>query len=224
MAEILDESMLGDILKSGQTQYFFHKEEDGEVEVVFESSISITEPGNEDLVGRVWNPPIVDANGNQLLDFNGEPRQPWAKVEAKVIMNGAPQIYAFGGKTSSCLRTMIQQMNSQGIKNDDLPGTKWSINRTGKWNWVIQYLGKEELKKTPTPSPKNKVVDEIEKVIKEIVSKNPSLEDGVDKEQLVHTITFLSEIKEKQIEDNWNNLISNGIIKVIGDKVLIKRE
>ena len=130
MADILDENMLGDILKAGPTQYFFHKEEDGEVEIIFESSISITEPGNEDLVGRLWNPPVVDANGNELLDFNGNPRVPWAKVEAKVIMNGAPQIYAFGGKTSSCLRTIIQQMNANSIKNGDLPGTKWSINRT----------------------------------------------------------------------------------------------
>ncbi len=173
MADILDENMLGDILKAGPTQYFFHKEEDGEVEIIFETSISITEPGNEDLVGRLWNPPVVDANGNELLDFNGNPRQPWAKVEAKVIMNGAPQIYAFGGKTSSCLRTIIQQMNANSIKNGDLPGTKWSINRTGKWNWVIQYLGKEQLKTAPTPKINTKV-NEIKTILADIKGKNPS--------------------------------------------------
>jgi len=222
MADILDEDMLGDILKSSPSQYFFHKEEDGEVEVLFETPISITEPGDEDIMGRVWNPPIVDANGNPLLDFNGEPRQPWAKVEAKVFINGAPHIYAFGGKTSSCLKAIIQQMNANSIKNSDLPGTKWSINRTGKWNWIISYIGEEALPaSTPAPTKTDNKVKVIKDALSGIKLKNPSIEDGIDKSKLIYTITFLSGLTEKDVEECWKDLIVSNVIKEVGDKVFV---
>ena len=100
MAKTLEPNMFDKILSSGPTQYFFHREEDGEVELIFTSPISVTEPGEEDLVGRVWNPPITDAQGNPLIEQfganKGNPRQPWAKVEAKCLINGVEKIYAFG--------------------------------------------------------------------------------------------------------------------------------
>ena len=137
----LTNDMLKDILKESGGQYFFHKEDVGEVIVEFESPIEKFEPGDEDFAGRTWNPPVTDAQGNPMLDFSGNPREPWPKCEAKCIINGAHKYYSFGGPRSKSLTTFTEVMNREGIDNvKDLPGTKWSINRIGKWDWIKQNL------------------------------------------------------------------------------------
>jgi hypothetical protein len=155
MVEVTNE-MLNDILKEAGGQYFFHREDVGKIEIVFESGIARFEPGEEDFAGRLWNPPITDAQGNPILDFSGNPREPWAKFEAKAIIDGAHKYYSFGGARSKQLTAFIEAMKREDISNDQLPGTKWSIERIGRWDWTIKYLGKGE---TPSPTTTPKTTD-----------------------------------------------------------------
>ena len=67
MAEIISDDMFDELLNSIQGQYFFHRD-DGPVEIEFEGSICVTNPGEEDLAGRIWEPPVMDADGNPLLE------------------------------------------------------------------------------------------------------------------------------------------------------------
>ena len=226
MAKTLNQDTLGDILNSGGGKYFFHKEEDGEVVITFTSEIQITEPGDEDLIGRIWDPPIVDADGNPLLDFNGNPREKWSKVEAEGKINGANVVYAFGGERSSSLRALIEQMNANEITNDTLPGTKWSIARLGKWNWSIKYLGKEDISSSVSSKKKERNIDNenfetIKTALGELVERNAKVKEGVNKNQLVQTLVFMTGVKPNIIEDMWEHLELTGLIKIDGNVIKI---
>ena len=74
MKEVTDK-MFSEILSNSGSQYFFHREDTGEVTMVFKSGIRKVEPGEEDSAGRIWNPKLTDANGNPLLDFQGNPKE-----------------------------------------------------------------------------------------------------------------------------------------------------
>jgi len=218
MAQIITEDELNNILKSAPGKYFFHRVEDGEVILTFTSPITITDPGEEDLLGRIWDPKVTDENGNPLLDINNQPRQKWSKVEAECLINGVKHVYSFGGKQSSSLRKLLEKMNENDITNETLPGTKWSITRVGKWDWIIQYLGREE-KKQSTKSNSN--IDKIRKSIEELKKDNPSASDGITKNEFLQTISFLAGIKPVDIISVWDDLVDNGIIKVDGDKIYL---
>ena len=225
MAKVITQETLGGIIASGGGKYFFHKEEDGEVIITFMSSISITDPGDEDLAGRIWDPPVTDADGNPLLDFNGNPREKWSKVEAECKINGVEHIYSFGGEKSSSLRALGEQMNRNGITNETLVGTKWSIARLGKWNWSVKYLGKEEIPSSDKPLERNLNLENYEKVsnaLQELKKSNKDVTEGVDKNQLLQTLCFMTSIKPSEIQKMWNNLLiaekideDNGKVKVL---------
>jgi len=221
MARIIKEDMMDEILASGPKQYFFQKEEDGEVTIVFTSSISIAEPGDEDLCGRIWNPPVNDANGNPILNANGKPRQPWAKVEAEANVKGAPVIYSLGGKNSSLFRTWISALKAFEIKNDELPGTKWTCTKNGKWNWNIQYIGKEDISSSSPSIIDNKDLYQIKQTLMELKSKNQSISRGVDKKQLIKTIALLTGKTQEEIDNMWYKLINEKVIAEKDGKVSV---
>ena len=219
MGKIIKEDMFDDILASGPKQYFFQKEEDGEVTIIFESPIQVTDPGDEDIVGRVWNPPVVDANGNPMLNFNGQPRQPWSKVEAEANVKGTPMIYSFGGKESGLFRAWISALRANEIKNEELPGTKWTSMKVGKWNWTIRYVGKEDITSTPTQTGSD--ISGVKKVLTELKVKNPMVTKGVDKKNLVKTAALLSGKSQEEIESMWYKLISEHVIIEKDGKVTV---
>jgi hypothetical protein len=210
MVEVTND-MLNDILKEAGGQYFFHKEDVGEVEVEFESPIEKFEPGEEDFAGRMWNPPVMDAQGNPILDFKGNPREPWAKLEAKCVINGAHKFYSFGGPKSKNLTCFIEVMNREGIANKDLPGTRWSINRVGKWDWDIRYLGRGDSSSSSSSSTiDNKVIDAIR------AKKDQSTKE-MTKNDFKMYIKLMTNI---DIDDIWDNLLSDKLISEKDDKVL----
>jgi hypothetical protein len=219
MSKKINEDMFDDILASGPKQYFFQKEEDGEVTVIFESGIHVTDPGDTDLVGRVWNPPVVDANGNPMLNFNGQPRQPWSKVEAEAVVKGTPMVYSFGGKESGLFRAWIGALRANEVKNDELPGTKWTCIKTGKWNWTINYIGKEEISSSPSKTGSD--TTEVKKILSDLKMKNPLVTKGVAKNQLVKTIALLSGKSQEEIDSMWYKLINEKVIVEKDGKVSV---
>ncbi len=225
MAKVISEDEFGSILSEATSKYIFHREEMGEIKLVFTSPIQITNPGDEDLVGRLWSPPVEDADGNPILEKfgpnKGNPRQPWSKVEAECTISGAPHIYSFGGKSSSSLRNMIQKMNENGIKNEDLPGTKWSINRTGPWDWTIEYLGKVETEKSASPTPQAKPdLGKIKEAISDL-SKNPEWKAGKEMNTFIQTLVFMTGSKPSEIKEMMADLVGEGVIVEAGGKVKI---
>lgn len=219
MSKVLTEDMFDEILSSGPKQYFFQKEEDGEVVIVFQSEIRVTEPGEEDIVGRVWNPPVVDANGNPILNFRGEPRLPWAKVEAEAIVKGAPMVYSFGGKETNLCKAWISAFRANEIPAKDLPGTKWTAMKTGKWNWTIRYVGKEDI--TSTPSPAGPDISGVKQILSDLKTKNPMVTKGVAKNQLVKTVALLSGKSQDEVEGMWSKLVREKIVVEKDGKVSV---
>ena len=219
MSKTISEDMFDEILSSGPKQYFFQKEEDGEVTIVFQSKIHVTDPGEEDLVGRIWNPPVTDANGNPILNFKGQPRLPWSKVEAEAVVKGTPMIYSFGGKETNLCKAWIGAIRANEITNDDLPGTKWTAMKTGKWNWTIRYVGKEDI--TSTPSPAGPDIIKVKSILDDLKVKNKEVTRGVSKNQLIKTIVILSGKSQEEIEGMWSKLIREKIVVEKDGKVSV---
>jgi len=238
--KVLTDELEDEILKSGPAQYFFHSEEDGEVVIEFETPIGVIEPGEKDWIDREWNPPIADAQGNPKLDKNGDPLQPWPKVEAKCIitcearappMISSPGVYSFGGKKSSQLRSMIAAIRAEELDMDSLPGTRWSINRVGRWDWQIRYLGKAEEGNKPSTSAKTETkatkepsadLSEIAGAFQQIKAKNPNVEKGLTKDELIPTISFITGISTNKVMSMWSKIVDEGILKQDGDKFFIE--
>jgi len=218
MKEVTDE-MFDDILKSAGPQYFFHRLEDGEIILVFKSGVRRIEPGEEDSAGRIWSPKVVDANGNPLLDRNGKPREPWAKYEAEVEIKGIPYIYSFSGERSSLLRNFAAALKKEDIKNSDLPGTKWSIERVGEYDWKIVYLGRE-WKEESKPS-KDESSDLINQITEALREKKDQSNNGLSKQDLIVYLAFVTHKKSEEIEKVYDQLLKLGIIKEESGKVYI---
>lgn len=210
MKELTSE-MFSDILSKSDSQYFFHKEDTGEVTIVFRSGIRKVEPGEEDSAGRIWNPKLVDANGNPMLDFKGNPKEPWTKFEAEVTIDGAPNIYSFAGEKSSILRSFIMAMNKEGISNNDLPGTKWTIDRIGKWDWKIMYVGRED---NSSPSNENtKLSPDIEKIREALRVKRDQSPEGLTENDFTSYISFVLHRKFDEVKPMISILIENKLIE-----------
>ena len=220
----LDDKMFGDILANSGSQYFFHKEDTGEVTMVLKSGIVKVEPGEEDSAGRVWSPKLTDANGNPLLDWNGNPKEPWAKFEAEVTIDGAPNIYSFSGEKSSVLRNFIMAMKKEGISNSELPGTIWSIDRIGKWDWNIKYLGREEENSSSSSSSKetNEENLDIKKIKEALQVKKDQSSEGIPENDLIGYISFILHKKSDEVKDMMPELIDKGLLKKENNLIYIQ--
>ena len=220
MAKVLTEDMLSDIVKDGPMQFFRHTEDKGAVEVVFTSSITHTEPGEIDMFGNKWEPRVTDENGMPIIDERtGKPREAWAKTEATCLIKGAPHIYSFSAK--SLLRAFAAVLNEQeDVSNETLAGSKWSIARTGKWDWSIQYLGREDIDELK-PEDKNSGSD-----IKEVLTKfkntnEEKVKAGLKKNQLIQYICFETDMKPANVETKLDELNKEGFLSIDDNGLVI---
>jgi len=211
----VDNELLDQILKDSGGNYYYHKE--GTVILIFESGISKVEPGEEDSVGRIWNPPLADKQGNPILDFQGNPKEPWAKFEARVIIDGVSRVYGFSGVKSSILKNFVMAMKRENISNDKLPGTKWSIERVGRWDWNIKYLGREGDKK----SSSSKATKIDQKIIDALKVKKDQSPNGLSKSDVVGFLALVTTKKTFEIEAIWKSLIDSKLIQEKDNKVFI---
>ena len=156
------------------------------------------------------------------MDFNKNPREPWEKFEAEVTINGAPHIYSFSGKRSSILKNFIIAMKREEIDNESLPGTKWSIDRVGRWDWNIKYLGKEEEESSSSSNLKKeyKKYPEIEKALS---VKKDSTSGPLDKDTLVAYLSIATNRKTIEVEEILIELLEQNLIqKDNNNKYIIK--
>jgi len=242
--KILTEEALNEILaESTSTSYFFQKEKgketregfqnfyekDGSVIVIFKTGMAQIEPEEEDQLGRIWNPRLKDDEGNPILDRGGNPRQAWAKFEAKAEIKGTETIYGFGGKSGILLKGFVSEMKKNEIKNPELPGTKWKIKCVGgaKYNtWDIEFLGKEEVPKEKVESKKAEEPNNYDRIKDTIIGiKEDNLARtlaGLGKEELIGAVAYKSKLSEKEVEKVFPQLEENGVVKMTGDKVYIQ--
>jgi hypothetical protein len=218
MREITDK-LFDEILENSGSQYFFHKLEDGLVEVVFKSGIRQVKPGEEDSAGRIWNPKLTDANGNPALNRDGTPREPWTKYEAEVTIKGVPHIYSFGGEKTAILKNFIMALKREEIHNDELVGTKWAIERIGQWDWRIRYLGKEAQASPSKPVPK--LNPELTKIKDALSVKKDQAGSGIPKNDFIAYLAFVLHKKSEEVKVLLPELVTQNLIREENNLVYI---
>jgi len=219
----VDDSLFKEILSKSQSQYFFHKDDTGRIELVFETTICKIDPGEEDLAGRIWDPKLTDADGNPRLDKNGNPIEPWTTYQAKVNITKAanatdigPKVYSFGGERSPQLREFIKAVVNMGFSSKDLPGTKWEIEKIGQWDWDVKYVGKEESNPPakPTESIDKNIDVDFDKIKSALAVKKDQGNNGITKDNLLVYLSFVLNKKSEEIEKILPDLLSRNLVKL----------
>jgi len=175
------------------------REEHGIVEVKFLSPIEAIEPGEVDMAGFTWNPD-----------------NPWTKHEAKVEYNGVAHILSLGGERSGLLIQILDQCIKNGFKPDEIAGTVWRIKREGN-GYFVEYVGREG----ETQTKSDDTYEKIKATIQSIKSDMPQyLEKGVSKEEFISGVvikanmTGYADIKREQVEEVFDRLVQDGVIKL----------
>jgi hypothetical protein len=212
--KIVDDKLFDSILEKSGPDTYFYKPEDGRIEVILKSGVRAINPGDTDSNGRIWNPKLVDANGNPKLDRQGNPMQPWTKYEALAIIKGVPNVFSFGGEKSPMLRAFIKVLKAEELSNGTLPGTKWSFEKIGQWDWAIKYLGKVE-GDTPSskPSVKKEVNPDLIKIKEALASKKDMGSNGIAKADIIAFLSFVTHKKADDVKALIPSLVSEKIIK-----------
>ena len=236
MAKILNDDMLKQILEElGSSVYFYQKEKgkerkeeselydaDGSVTVIFTSELNQVEPGEKDILGKVWIPKTKDDDGNPLLDKNNRPRQAWSKFEVKAIIKGKEKVYGLGSDFGAQFRGTVFEMAKNNIKSNELPGTKWKYRALPNWKWDITYLGRVELPKE-IKNGKSKEESNVEKVKAAVLKAKENQPriglTGVDRKDLVDAVAFLTKLDEKKVNAVWSKVLESGVIKEVDGKV-----
>jgi hypothetical protein len=239
--KILDDAMLREVMAELSTSVYFYQkekakareeekelyEEDGSVITIFTSGISQVEPGEEDILGKIWNPPIKDKDGNPKLDKNGNPKKAWDKFEVKAIIKGKEKVYGLGSNYTAQFRGVYMEMMKNNLKSIDLPGTKWKMKCLGEYKWDITYLGKVEIPKKTNGTKKIKedpvipIKDQVMKGITMVNEKAPLSQKlaGIGKKDLIDAIAFFTEVDEKKINSVWQEVLASGVIKEENGKI-----
>jgi len=238
MAKVLDDSALKQILEElGSSVYFYQKEKekardsekelyepDGSVIVTFISGVVQVEPGKEDSLGKIWNPPIKDKDGNPELDKSGRPKKAWSKFEIKSLIKGKEKIYGLGSDFGAQLRGVISEMTKNGLKSAELPGTQWKFKSLGNYKWDVEYVGKVELPKETNgkkPNSKESNLDAVKKGILSVKEKASLTQKlaGLEKNDFINAVGFFAEVEDKKIHSIWKEILELGIIKEENGKI-----
>jgi len=180
------------------------REEDGEVEVIFKSTIEAIEPGDTDMTGHTWSPP----EGAE-----------WTKHEAKVEVNGVTHILSLGGEKSPLLLGILNYCIQNNIKPEEIVGTRWRIKRIGN-RYEITYLGNGQANDKPSAEGSDDEYNKIVKAIEAIKNEMPEyLQNGIIKDEFISAVTIKSnmlgstDITRAIVEKYFERLLSDGVIK-----------
>lgn len=220
MAQEVTEDTWNEIQKNGPSDYFILKEEDGKIEVEFITTQYVVETGDKDLAGRIWD-------------------KDWPKNEIKGIVDGAPKIFSLGWSTHPLLRSFIAVCKKNKITPGTLPGTKWTIQKTGEYDYEINYLGRadQESASSANSTPENKAKKPIKNETKQIdedddyktientilsLKDEPELSEGKSKEEFISIVGLKAQLPKNDVRPQFEKAIQKGIVKESNGVVAIE--
>jgi len=203
MAKKVNESTWDEIQKNSAGDYFILDEDKGKVNVEMLSEHYFVETGDKDLAGRVWD-------------------KEWPKNEIKALVDEETKIFSLGWTTGALLRKFIAQCKKNGITPDDLPGTKWTMEKTGEYEYDIQFLGKSD--STSAKKPKETGSDEYRKVKETIESlkDEPELAEGKTKDSFLAIVGLKAHMPKADVQKQFDDLVSNDVIQEVDGKIVIQ--
>ena len=222
MAKKVNEDTWNAIQKNSQGDYFILGEDNGKVEVEILSPHYVVEQGDEDLAGRIWN-------------------NEWAKNEIKALVDEETKIMSLGWATHPFLRTFIAACKKNGVTPDTLEGTRWTMQKTGEYEYKIEYLGRsknttstssqqQELKTNQDPVETLKSTDVESKVdngynkIKETIlslKNEPELAEGKSRGEFIAIIGLKAQIPKRDVEKYFDQIISNNVVSEVNGTIVI---
>ena len=206
MAKKVSEKTWNEIQKNSAGDYFILDEDAGKITVEALSEHYLVETGDKDLAGRIWD-------------------KEWPKNEMKALVDEETKIFSLGWTTGALLRKFIAKCKKHGIGPDDLPGTKWTMQKVGEYEYDIQFQGKSD---TPTNiENKEDTVsgsDEYKKVVDTIKSlkDEPELAEGKNKDSFLAIVGLKAQIPKADVEKEFDNLIKHNVISEIDGKIVIQ--
>lgn len=205
MAQKAGADMWKEIQDSSPAGWLILDEGDEVPEVTFLTGHHVIEPGDTELSGKVWD-------------------KDWTKNEIKVKKkNGERAILSIGGNKSPFLRTFIAKWQENGLTPDTLVGTKWYIKRTGKWDYDIRYLGREDEATASSSSSNTK--DKEDKTYADIktniisLSSEPSVSDGLEEESFITAVAIKASVPKSKVSEYIDDLKNDGLIKFEDGKI-----
>jgi hypothetical protein len=219
MARKVTEDTWDEIQKNTRGDYYILSEDSGKVEVELMSDHYVVETGDEDLAGRIWD-------------------KEWPKNEMKAMVDGDVKIVSLGWDSHPFLRTFIARCKKNGIKPDQLVGTKWTMEKVGEYAYEIEYLGRGDssppntttttqstFKPTKVETPVAKVPETDDfKFIKDTVlslKDEPELSQGKTVSEFLAIVALKAQIPKKDVEIHFDTLKKNGILKEINGTIVI---
>ena len=204
-----------EIQKRRPAKRFIQSEEDGTVRVKFESELYITEKGDKDILGFVWE-------------------KEWNKVECKVTILahrdtehvGLAKIYSLGGDEWSPFNDFITICKRNEITPELIPGCVFDITVTAPFEREYIYLGRNIGGEVKIPEPSLKIeshtLEDATEALKTIKEKSPELSAiGYSQADFLKMLTIRAHIKSLEGERILPDLIKNNVIKVDGDTIHI---
>jgi len=203
MAKKVNEKVWDDIQKNSAGDYYILDEDKGKVSVTMLSEHYVVEAGDKDLAGRVWE-------------------KEWPKNEIKALVDEETKIFSLGWNTGAFLRKFVAVCKKNGISPDDLPGTKWTMEKTGEYEYEIIYLGKSH--KTETLVCEEEGSEEYIKVKSTIESlkDEPELAEGKSKDSFLAIVGLKAQMPKVDVEKEFAELVSNNVIKEVDGKIVIQ--
>lgn len=206
MAKKLTAADWDDIQANRPARRYILSIEDGTVRVVFDSELISTEPGEEDMLGYVWEP---------------KSEKKWTKVEAKARVNGEPKVFSMGGVGFSFCGDFISLCKANGITPDKVPGSVFDITKTGDWTQEIKYVGREDTIDDKTTIPISEdIVKDIKETLADLKENSPDILKTVTaKSELIKILAIRSRNKPTEIERALPEIVKAGILKLEDDRV-----
>lgn len=198
------------IQKNRPARRYIQSVEEGTVRVVFDSELVQVEPGEEDLLGFVWEP-------------KGEKK--WTKVEAKVTINGEPKIYSLGGLEFSFIGDFISCCRQNDLQPDNIVGAVFDITKTGDWTQEIKFIGKSD-KVSNLDKPLINITENLKRdaidAINNLKENSPDLAKvGFSINDFLKVLSIRANIKTDEGKNLLPELEKDNLITIVDGKVTL---
>lgn len=207
MAEKANLDTWDEIQKNSQGDWFILDEDDGEIEVELLGPHYVVEPGDKDLAGRIWD-------------------KEWAKNEIEALVDGEKKYMSFAWPGHPFLRKFVARCKKNKLSPDNLAGTIWEMQKTGEWDYSVEYIGRKEDSQEASTASTSETKEESKgyKQVKNTVislKDEPELANGKPKSEFISLIALKAKMPKRDIKDHFENVIKEDIVKEVDDKIVI---